>query len=116
MFSLYLDTFKRILSDFWFLLIKDDGGTLLKVLRQDEKYIPSSKDVFPALFLPIIKLRLECGVIEIKSKDLRLAAVNWLINNLYSHRHNDVLVQTNIIVRGYEAPRIGVVKLEHNVL
>ena len=56
--------------------MRDDDITDLKLFNDEEKYMPSSNDVLPSLFLPRIILMLWCGVNVIKSSALRLDAVN----------------------------------------
>jgi hypothetical protein len=54
--------------------------------------MPSKSEVLPSLFLPKITLMFWCGVKVIKSSALRFEAVNWLMNKLDSHRHNNIFV------------------------
>jgi hypothetical protein len=75
-FSLLLETFKRSCVDCLPVLMRDDDITDLKLFNDEEKYMPSSNDVLPSLFLPRIILMLWCGVNVIKSSALRLDAVN----------------------------------------
>ena len=85
-------TFKRSFVDFLPVLIREEGGTDLKLFKDDEKNMPSKSEVLPSLFLPKITLMFWCGVKVIKSSALRFEAVNWLMNKLDSHRHNNIFV------------------------
>tara|TARA_X000001036_G_C19962333_1_gene514627 strand:- start:285 stop:476 length:192 start_codon:yes stop_codon:yes gene_type:complete len=62
--------------DFLPVWIKELETTDLKLFNEDEKNIPSSKEVLPSLFLPRIILMFWCGVNVTRSNALRLDAVN----------------------------------------
>ena len=91
----------RILKEFSPLLMSDVLETDLKLFKDEEKYMLSSKVVFPSLFLPMIILISLMGDSDTKSNDLMLVAVNWLMTKLNPHWHNNIFVESYFVRRGY---------------
>ena len=56
--------------------------------------MPSRTDVLPALFFPRMILMCLLGFSVMNSSERKLVAVNWLINNLDSHWHNNVFIES----------------------
>jgi len=61
--------------------------------------MPSRTDVLPALFFPRMILMCLLGFSVMNSSERKLVAVNWLINNLDSHWHNNIFIESRSIVR-----------------
>ena len=62
--------------------------------QDDAKKIPSRTVVLPALFFPRIMFMLLLGDSDMSLSERKLVAVNWLINNLNSHWHNNVFIES----------------------